>query len=112
MEQKQKSKIIVSIIITIDNLMKHIGILSIQFKKYVGNMDGWVKSINKRMSAVDSVGAVAGENADNIQHNYELIYEMKDQIEEMKQEINALKLIQIISLKKTTQEENLLRIFL
>jgi hypothetical protein len=29
-----------------------------------------------------------------------LIYELKDQIEELKQEINALKLIQIISLKQ------------
>jgi len=33
-----------------------------------------------------------------------LIYELKDEIEELKQEINALKLIQIISLKNGKQE--------
>ena len=43
---------------------------------------------------------MVSENTDNIQHNYELIYELKDEIEELKQEINALKLIQIISLKQ------------
>ena len=44
------------------------------------------------------------ENTENIQHNYELIYELKDQIEELKQEISALKLIQIISLKQKTNK--------
>ena len=48
--------------------------------------------------------AVVSENADNIQHNYELIYELKDEIDELKQEINALKLIQIISLKQKTAQ--------
>ena len=50
--------------------------------------------------------SVLSDNTDNIQHNYELIYELKDQVEELKQEITALKLIQIISLKKEKQEAN------
>lgn len=48
---------------------------------------------------------IVSENIDNTQHNYELIYELKDQLEELKQEINALKLIQIVSLKKGKQEQ-------
>ena len=43
----------------------------------------------------------------NIEHNYELIYELKDKIEDLKQEINALKLIQIISIKKDLKEERM-----
>ena len=38
---------------------------------------------------------------------YELIYELKDQIEELKQEINAIKLIQILTLKKNKEEKHL-----
>ena len=54
----------------------------------------------REFSDFQDVPNIVNENVDNIQHNYELIYELKDKIEELKQEINALKLIQIISLKK------------
>ena len=64
------------------------------------NVDSWIKQIRREFSEFSDLPAILNENSDNIQHNYELIYELKDQIEELKQEINALKLIQIISLKQ------------
>lgn len=64
------------------------------------NVDSWIKQIRREFSDFSELPGIVNENADNIQHNYELIYELKDQIEELKQEINALKLIQIISLKQ------------
>ena len=64
------------------------------------NVDSWIKQIRREFSEFSALPEIVSENADNIQHNYELIYELKDQIEELKQEINALKLIQIISLKQ------------
>ena len=64
------------------------------------NVDSWIKQIRREFSEFSSLPEIVSENADNIQHNYELVYELKDQIEELKQEINALKLIQIISLKQ------------
>ena len=64
------------------------------------NVDSWVKQIRREFSDFSELPSVVNEHSDNIQHNYELIYELKDQIEELKQEINALKLIQIISLKQ------------
>ncbi len=64
------------------------------------NVDSWIKQIRREFSDFAEMPSIINENADNIQHNYELIYELKDQIEELKQEINALKLIQIISLKQ------------
>ena len=57
------------------------------------------------LSDFSELPSLMNENTDNIQHNYELIYELKDQIEELKQEINALKLIQIISLKQKTAQQ-------
>ena len=69
------------------------------------NVDSWIKQIRREFSEFAEIPSVVNENADNIQHNYELIYELKDQIEELKQEINALKLIQIINLKQKMNQK-------
>ncbi len=69
------------------------------------NVDSWIKQIRREFSEFSDLTSVVNENQENIQHNYELIYELKDQIEELKQEINALKLIQIINLKQKQQAE-------
>ena len=76
-----------------------------ELKTFTDNVDAWIKQIRKEFTDFADVPPVVSENTDNIQHNYELIYELKDQVEELKQEINALKLIQIISLKKGKQEQ-------
>ncbi len=77
-----------------------------ELKIFTDNVDAWIKQIRREFANFSDVPNVVSENTDNIQHNYELIYELKDQIEELKQEINALKLIQIISLKKGGQEQH------
>ena len=69
------------------------------------NVDSWIKQIRREFSDFSDIPSLVTENADNIQHNYELIYELKDEIEELKQEINALKLIQIISLKQKMNQK-------
>ena len=75
-----------------------------EVKNFIENVDAWIKQIRREFTTFSDLPAVMSENTDNIQHNYELIYELKDQVDELKQEINALKLIQIISLKKSKQE--------
>ena len=69
------------------------------------NVDSWIKQIRREFAEFSDLPSIMNENADNIQHNYELIYELKDEIEELKQEINALKLIQIISLKQKNNQK-------
>ena len=69
------------------------------------NVDSWIKQIRREFSDFSDMPQMVNEHSDNIQHNYELIYELKDQIEELKQEINALKLIQIISLKQKMNQK-------
>ena len=69
------------------------------------NVDSWIKQIRREFSDFAELPGIVNENSDNIQHNYELVYELKDQIEELKQEINALKLIQIISLKQKMNQK-------
>ena len=71
-----------------------------ELETFRDNVDSWIKQIRREFTEFSDLAGVVNENADNIQHNYELIYELKDEVEELKQEINALKLIQIISLKQ------------
>lgn len=71
-----------------------------ELKNFTDNVDAWIKQIRREFTKFSDLPGVVTENIDNTQHNYELIYELKDEIDELKQEINALKLIQIISLKK------------
>ena len=68
------------------------------------NVDSHIKELKRRISDLEELPSIAKENTENIQHNYELIYELKDEIENLKQEINGLKLIQIISLKQRTNQ--------
>ena len=75
-----------------------------ELKNFTENVDAWIKQIRREFANFSDIPPIVNENTDNIQHNYELIYELKDEIEELKQEISALKLIQIISLKKTKEE--------
>lgn len=69
------------------------------------NVDSWIKQIRREFTQFSDIPSVVNESVDNIQHNYELIYEMKDEIEELKQEINALKLIQIITIKEKQKKQ-------
>ena len=76
-----------------------------ELENFRDNVDSWIKQIRREFTNFSELPSVVNENADNIQHNYELIYELKDEIEELKQEINALKLIQIISLKQKVNQK-------
>ena len=76
-----------------------------EFENFRENVDSWVKQIRREFSEFSDLPQIVNENADNIQHNYELIYELKDQVDELKQELNALKLIQIISLKQRMSQK-------
>ena len=79
---------------------KNLEHLNPEVQIFIQNVDAWIKQIRHEFANLKDVPKIVDENIDNIQHNYELIYKLKDQIEELKQELNVLKLIQIISLKK------------
>jgi len=74
--------------------------MDIETKVFKENVDSWIKQIRNEVGNISDVSPIVEENVGNIQHNYELIHELKDEIEKLKQEINALKIIQIINLKK------------
>ena len=82
-----------------------IGKMEPELETFRENVDSWIKQIRREFTEFSDLPSLVSENTDNVQHNYELIYELKDEIEELKQEINALKLIQIISLKQKMNQK-------
>ena len=73
-------------------------------KNFMDNVDSWIKQIRSEFNNITDVSDFVEENINNIQHNYELIYELKEEIDNLKGEIRAIKLMQLVTLK-----ENLVR---
>lgn len=109
MKKEAKTKVLMYLLKAVNNILTNLGNLNDSLRRYITGMDGWVKDINNKIEKFSDAPGIVNENIDNIQHNYELIFELKDQMEELKQEVNALKLIQIILIKrnKVIQEKGL-----
>jgi len=70
------------------------------------NVDSWIKQIREEFSQLTDLSQVVEENAGNTQHNYELIYELKEQVEQLRAELNTLKIVQLVSLKTKIKQEH------
>lgn len=68
-------------------------------KEFKANVDAWIKDINSQFSHFQHIPHKINEHQDNIQYNFELIKEMQDEIDELKQEVKALTLLHIAHLK-------------
>jgi hypothetical protein len=69
-------------------------------KNFMDNVDSWIKQIRSEFNQITDVSSIVEENVDNVQHNYELIYELKGQVDSLKAELKALKLMQLLQLKE------------
>src|SRR3990167_4599569 len=66
-------------------------------KTCIINIDSWIKQIKKERSDLFYLPELLSETMDNTDYNYELIENLENEIKDLKVEINALKLIQIIT---------------
>ena len=73
---------------------------------FIENVDAWIKQIREELSEVTDVSNIVQEHDGNIQHNYELIQELKDEVDILKREFQALKLIQLMNLKERLIKKN------
>ena len=69
-------------------------------KNFMENVDSWIKQIRAEFGQITDVSSIVEENVNNVQHNYELIYELKEQIDNLNADIKALKLMQLLQLKE------------
>ncbi len=75
-------------------------------ENFIENVDSWIKQIRSEFGQITDVSNVVEENVDNIQHNYELIYELKDHIDRLQEEIKSLKLMQLLQIKDKLLKKN------
>jgi len=73
--------------------------MEVETRKFVENVDSWIKQIRGEFSQITDVSSIVEENVNNVQHNYELIYELKAEIDNLRDEIKALKLMQLLQIK-------------
>ena len=71
-----------------------------EVKVFIENVDSWIKQIRAEFNQITDVSGIVEENVNNVQHNYELIYELKEEIEDLREEIKALKLMQLLQMKE------------
>ena len=64
------------------------------------NFDDWVKEMNSKVTDLVELPDALVENTGNIQHNYEIVTDLKEEIQELKEEIKLLKLMNLVVLKE------------
>lgn len=69
-------------------------------REWISNVDAWLKDVIQMIKEIKLSEAVIKETVDNTQHNYELIYELKEQIDSLREDIRAVKIIQLTMMKE------------
>ncbi|MCK5282434.1 MAG: hypothetical protein KAK00_03415 [Nanoarchaeota archaeon] len=75
-----------------------------EFVIFKQEMDVWVKDLSRKLDIYKGTPTMIDENMKNIDHNYELMQGMKTEIDKLRDEISALRMIQILSLKSEIQK--------
>jgi prefoldin subunit 5 len=75
-------------------------------QQFIENVDAWIKQIRSEFGEITDVSQIVEENTDNIQHNYELLHELRDEIDSLKKELEALKLLQLLNIKEKLATKN------
>ena len=72
----------------------------ISLHEFKASVDSWIKEINGQVSDFKDVPQLLHDNVENIDHNYELIHQLKKEMHFLREEVKTLKLIQTVMLKK------------
>ena len=65
-------------------------------------VDAWVREMHAKVDQLADMPEVVIENTNNVQHNDEVIKEMKQQMDNLQQEVRLLRLLYINQLKEKT----------
>ena len=74
-----------------------------EFQIFKTEMDSWVKDFNSQLNDHSEIHSLVKEHDDNIDHNYEMIMEMRSEMSQLKEELAALRLVQLLHLKSELQ---------
>lgn len=75
------------------------------FVSFKDNVDGWIKSFSIKVDKMGNLPILVDENINNINHNYELLNEVRMQVEDLKEEIRTIKLMQVFIMQNTLDKK-------
>ncbi len=75
------------------------------FYSFKENVDSWIKDFNSHVCTIQTISETVAETIDNTNHNYEMIQEMKKQMDALQQEVKTMKLMQLLAIKKAIEEQ-------
>ena len=70
-----------------------------EFDCFKEDVDFWVKDLSQQLSRLNHLPAMVRDHNQNIDHNYELLQEMRAEMLKLKEEISALRMVQLLHLK-------------
>lgn len=73
---------------------------NVDIEEFKYNVDEWIKQIREEFSQFKHMPKVLDEGLNNIQHNYELVMELQQEVADLKQELRLLKAMQFAFLKR------------
>lgn len=77
-----------------------------QMQKFQADVDDWIKNFNKTVDGLKDMPLAVEEQEGNIHHNYELIVELKEDIQNLREELKTLRLVQTVMLKEKLIKES------
>lgn len=72
---------------------------------FKADMDSWVKEMKRDLNDCTSALPIIDEHSENIDHNYEMMQEMRAEMNKLKEEMTALRLVQLLHLKSEILNE-------
>ncbi|MFA6888370.1 MAG: hypothetical protein WC254_02640 [Candidatus Woesearchaeota archaeon] len=78
---------------------------SVDFYSFKENVDSWIKDFNSQVCTIQTMSETVAETVDNTNHNYEMLQEMKKQMDALQQEVKTMKLMQLLAIKKAIEED-------
>ena len=77
---------------------------------YIENVDAWIKEINQEIGPLKELRPSLVEAHGNVQHNYELIYELKEDIENINRQMTRVSLILAAQYKMQIEHEKYIKL--
>lgn len=74
-----------------------------EIEKLKKNMDVWIKELSEEVNKLKADIHLVKENQQNINHNYELIDNLDDEIIELKVDMNLMKQLATMHLREKNQ---------
>ena len=75
--------------------------------QFRSDIDSWVKKFNGELEGLRDLHSIMDEHIGNVEHNYEIIKGLRDEVDSLREEVKLMRTIQIALIKQKAREDNL-----